>query len=300
MLTALLGAGIELLKGHRADLARRRRLITEQVGGHGLVVVQRQVLGAVVQHRVHLVEHRTLGADAVLEEGRQVVGAPAALGQVLGEQAGGLVTEQHAALQPLILLQRAESITWRVAFAAVAQGLDQVLTALPGLAFAFSRQQLHAVLVEHVPEAQAEAHIEREAQAGLRAGFGDRLQAHQVGVDGVGVFALEQVIGGVRHGRIELAAITPLAFGHCAVEIIGAVLADAVLLVRGDVGAVDGAERRLQRQAAGVFGTAFDAVAGHTVGGARQVLAALDQLLISGLGGQRQEQGGSNQNGLHA
>jgi hypothetical protein len=176
-----------------------------------------------------------------------------------------------------------------MALATMAQHFDQILTALPGFTFAFSRLQLHAVLIEHVPEAQTEAQIERKAQIGLRAGFGDRLQAHQVGVDGVGVFAFEQVIGGVGHRRIEIAAIATLTFGHRSVEIISAVIADAMLFVRGDIGAVDGAEWRLQRQAASVLGAAFNAMARHAIGGTRQVLTAFDQLLVGRKGRERQQ-----------
>ncbi|MNF94221.1 hypothetical protein D3C84_769260 [compost metagenome] len=256
------------------------------------MVVPGQVLGAVVQHRVHLVEHRALVADAVLEEGGQVVRGPAALGEVLGQQAGGLVAEDHPTGHAQVLLQGTHGVARGVAFATVAEHFHQVLAALPFLALALGRLQLHAVLVDHVPEGHAETHVEGEGQVGLRARPGDGLQAHQVGVDGVGVFALEQVVGGVRHGRVQLAAVLALALGHRLEEVVGAVVADTMLLVRGDVGAVDGAERRYQRQSAGVLGAAFDAVASHAVGGAGQVLAAFDQRLVrrlfSGLGGERQ------------
>ncbi|MNF94226.1 hypothetical protein D3C84_769310 [compost metagenome] len=230
----------------------------------------------------------------MLEEGGQVIGRPAAFGEVLGQQAGGLVAEDHPAGHAQVLLQGTEGVARGVALAAMAEHFHQVLATLPLLALAVGRLQLHAVLVEHVPEGHAEAHVEGEGQVGLRTGLGDGLQAHQVGVDGVGVLPLEQVVGGVGHGRVELAAILALAQGHRLEEVVGAVVADAVLLVRGDVGAVDGAEGRHQRQAAGVLGAALDAVAGHAVGGTRQVLAALDQRLVLGLlrrlGGQRQQQ----------
>ncbi|MNT86236.1 hypothetical protein D3C72_2265020 [compost metagenome] len=57
-----------------------------------------------------------------------------------------------------------------------------------------------------------------------------------------------------------------------------------MLLVRGDVGAVDGAERRHDGQATGIGGATGRGVAGHAIGCPRQVFTLFDLLLIGRLG----------------
>jgi hypothetical protein len=296
LLATALAAVVQLRLGQRLDHLGRRRLVAEQVGGHGRQVAVVEVLGAVVHHREHLVEHAALGAHAVLEEARQVRLGPTARGKVAGQQAGRQVAVEQAAAQALVLLQGAGQVARGMALAAVAEHLDHVLPAFPGLAAPFLRLQAHALAVEQVPAGQAHAHVEREAQAGLRRRPGDRFLGHQVGVDGVGILALDQVIGGVGHRRIEVGAVLALALGKSGEELVGAVGADAVFLVRGDVGAVDGAERRLDRQSAGERRAALGGMAGHAVGGAGEVFAALDQRRVgAGGGGQERRQRGQRQ-----
>ncbi|MNE31557.1 hypothetical protein D3C80_1251330 [compost metagenome] len=261
-------------------------MVTEQEGGHGGQVLLVEVHGAVVEHREHLVEHGALGAHAVLEEAAQVLVVPAACGQVVGQQAGGQVAVEHATGQALVLFHRARQAARGMALATVAQRFDHVLAALPGLALAVARCQLEVLGIQHVPASQAQAHIEREVQAGDRGGAVDRLHRLQVRVDGIDVFTRHQVIRGVGHGRIQVGAVAALALGHGGIELVRAVGADAVFLVRGDVGAIDGAERRDDRQAAGIGRAARGGVAGHAVGRAGQVLAAFDLVRVGSLGQQ--------------
>ncbi len=242
------------------------------------------MLGAVVHHREHFVEHAALGADAVLEEGGQVRLGPAAIGQVLGQQARGQVAPQQATAQTLVLLQRTDRVARGMALAAMAHDFDHVLPTLPGRAFAFGRLQLHALAVEHVPAAKSLAHVERKAQRSLRCRAVDWRHGHQVSEDRVRIFTLDQVVRGVRHRRVEVGTVLALALGYRGEEFVGAVVADAVLLVRGDVAAVNGAERRMDRQAAGVRRAAFGGVAGHAVGRTGQVFTALDLRLVGRLG----------------
>ncbi|MNP61978.1 hypothetical protein D3C76_1572150 [compost metagenome] len=88
------------------------------------------------------------------------------------------------------------------------------------------------------------------------------------------------MIGGVRHRRVQIGAIAPLAFGQGGEELVIAVQADTVLFVRRDVGAINGAERRDDWQAAGIRRATGCGVAGHAVGRARQVFALLDLLWV--------------------
>ncbi|MCY1425019.1 hypothetical protein D9M71_407980 [compost metagenome] len=205
---------------------------------------------------------------------------PATGRQVSGQQARRQITIENAAGHALVLLHRTRQATRGVALATVTEHVDHVLAALPGFAFAFGRLQLHILAVHHVPAHQAQAHVEREAQAGDRGGALDRLDGFQVGMNRIGIGARHQVIRGVRHRRIQVRAIAAFAFGQRGEELVIAVQADAVLFARGDVGAVDRAERRHDRQAARVRRPTRCGVARHAVGGAGEVFALLDLRII--------------------
>jgi hypothetical protein len=83
----------------------------------------------------------------------------------------------------------------------------------------------------------------------------------------------------VGHGREQIA---PRAFAvaYRVIELLECPVADTGLPVGGDVGGIDHAERRLDRQAAGerlaCLAVAVIGVARHAVGEFRQVFAALD------------------------
>ncbi len=228
-----------------------------------------------MKHREHLVEHRPLRAHAVLEKRAQILLIPAARGQIGGQQARCQITIENAAGHALVHLHRAGQAAWRMAFAAVTENVDHVLAALPRLTFAFGRLQLDVFAVEHVPAGQTQTHIERKAQAGHRRGAFDRLDGFQIRVNRIGVGARHQVIRGVRHRWIQIRTVAPLAFGQRSEELVIVVQTDAVLFARGDVGAVDRAEWREDRQAAGIRGATRCGVAGHAVSGAGEVFAAL-------------------------
>ncbi|MNJ47372.1 hypothetical protein D3C77_425290 [compost metagenome] len=243
LLTTTLGAVTELIKCHGFDHLGRRRLITQQVGGHGGQVGVLEVLGAVVHHREHLVEHAALGTHAVFEESGQVGRGPATLSQILGQQAGGQVAVEQATGQAFVLLQRADTVARRMAFTAVAEHFDHVLAALPRWAFALGTLQLDAFAVEHVPARQAHAHVERKAQAGLGRRTMNRGHTHHVRMDGIGILACDQVVGGIGHCRVEIGPVLAFALGQGGEELVSAVAADAKFCVRGDVTAPDRAER---------------------------------------------------------
>ncbi|MNK50884.1 hypothetical protein D3C87_697700 [compost metagenome] len=205
---------------------------------------------------------------------------PATGRQVSGQQARCQITIENATGHALVHLHRTGQTARRVALATVTQHVDHVLAAFPGFALAFGRLQLHVLAVHHVPAHQAQAHVEREAQAGDRRGALDRLDGFQVGMNRVGICTRDQVIRGVRHCRIQVRAIAALAFGQRGEELVIVVQADAVLFARGDVGAVDRAERRHDRQAARIGRATRCGVARHAVGGAGEVLALLDLRII--------------------
>ncbi len=72
---------------------------------------------------------------------------------------------------------------------------------------------------------------------------------------------------------------------HGIEEILVAVVADAGLLVRRDVGRVERAERQFEGEPAGEWLAALRGVANDTVGSVREVLAAFDQARLRKLRG---------------
>ena len=114
------------------------------------------------------------------------------------------------------------------------------------------------------------------------AGASTGLQAHEIGVERVEVVAGDEVIGGVWHCRIERMP-EGAALDHGRLEAAGGPSADSRLGVRRDVGGVDGAEGRGERQAAGEIEAALGGVARGAIAGDREVAALLDERRILGL-----------------
>jgi hypothetical protein len=88
----------------------------------------------------------------------------------------------------------------------------------------------------------------------------------------------------VRKRREEMPAVAIDAFAHRAGKGLQRPAADAGLGVWGDVGAVDGAERRLERRAAGVGLAAFGGMAAHAVADVGELRALGDLLARERLG----------------
>src|SRR6185437_3786034 len=131
------------------------------------------------------------------------------------------------------------------------------------------------------PDAQGPAHGQRPGDAVGLVGLIDRRHAvHEVGVKRLHVVGRYAGEGRVGHGRIQRVAVLGDALAQGAVEVFERVVTDAGLLVRRDVGRIEGAQRRGDAQAAGVGLAVLDGVAGDAVAGAGQVFAALDELRV--------------------
>ena len=149
------------------------------------------------------------------------------------------------------------------------------------------------VVEDQVPEEHAPALVIGESQGVFRHRVADRLQAEQVGLDGLHLVIRHQGIGGIGKCRVVAFAVLADTLVQGTEEISITPVANTGLLVRRNVGRVQRAERQLELHAAGKGFAAGHGVARDTVSRCRQVLAALDQRLVIGL--YVQTQGGQSQ-----
>lgn len=271
---------------------RRQRL---EVAGDGGEVGVGHVLHAVHHHVGHAAEHRAALAAAGTQEADQVGFAPAAQsGPVVAAQAlGDPVLQRRAAGQVGRAIARRQGLllhaqpTRGMAGATVAKAFDQVGAArqhrvLPGGGL----EVLHLGSEGPAPECQRPAHRQRPRDVAGLVGLLHRLHAmHEVGVEGAHVRFADSRVGRVGHRRVERVAGPGHAVAHGTVEVLEAVVADAGLAVRGDVGRVHRADRRFHRQAPGERLAVPGGVAGHAIAGAGQVFTLPDQGRVRRCGG---------------
>ncbi len=205
---------------------------------------------------------------------RQLLVAPAAdAGLFVRRDVGGEPALHHFTAQVLALVKTKPQIARRMALAAVAERRRQIGAAIPLLILVEIRRETLLLEERQVPEFHAPTLVERERQLVLRVGLFHRRQTEQIILDRQHVIAAQFGVRGIRHRRIQV-ALWADALTHRAYELIVAPVADAGFLVSGDVGAVNGAERQLEGEAACIRRAARRGVARHAVGGTRQVLAA--------------------------
>ena len=116
-------------------------------------------------------------------------------------------------------------------------------TARVGLIRAFAQEQ-------HVPERDQRPEVQRKDQVvgGRRRMY--RLTRHQVRIRGSDVVVRHLREMDVRKRRVQRLAVTPDAGAQCTGERVARPAADAGFRIRRDVGRIDRAERRRERQAA--------------------------------------------------
>ena len=183
-----------------------------------------------------------------------------------------------------------------MAGAAVAQALHQVGAAQQLLVAACGRGVRRRRRGKHpAPDAQRKTHRQRprNIRGAVRRCI-RRHAMHQIGVQCAHVGVAQARIGRVGHGRVHRVALFRHAGAHQLVEIFKTPVADAVLLVRRDIGGVHLADRRGHAEAASIWFALRGCVAGDAVAGARQVFALPDLLRVGGgghAGASRQQQG---------
>ncbi|MNH13470.1 hypothetical protein D3C79_730420 [compost metagenome] len=241
-----------------------------------------QVGEALLDHGIHAGEDAALDRVALAQQPGQGVMGPALAPELGGGDLRGHHPLDHGPFQVAGVVHRHEGIPRRVAFATVPQPIHQVAATIPVAALGRIGFEGAVLMGHHVPEQQAGAHVEGEADLVVTVRGGGRFGLHEVGVERLHVLIRDQVIGGVGHGGIE-AAIGGAAVVHHLIKILIAVAAYPLGLVGADVGGVDDAERRLERQSTGILLATLGGVAGGAVADLGQVFS-LCHLRILGVG----------------
>ncbi len=261
-----------------------------QVMTDRLQVVIRHELGRVVEGIRHRAEDDGMAVPAALEEGVYVLLAPAAkTGIRVAAQARRIPAVEKRAGK----IERAAFIerffrhgdgARRMTAAAMTRPLNEIGATVP-LVVAGGFRLIGAAFGEDgVPERERPAHVHRPLDVrGPVFLLNGCDPAGEIGVERADVVVAHLHIRGVRHCRIEAVTVGCHALTDGAVEIGERIVADAGLLVRGDVGREDGAERRSHLQPAGK-GCAFRcAVTGNAVAQAGDIFTALHQFFRGGL-----------------
>ncbi len=160
----------------------------------------------------------------------------------------------------------------------MSEPIDEIGTAIPFDRFGRVRLELAFAEVQRAPAVQQLALVEREAQRVLVVRLAYRCHGLQIGEDCVRVFTRDLGVLGNRHCGVEQGAVRRAAGAHHLEERFLAPCADAVLRIRCDVRRIERTERRIHGKAAGEQFAARRGVAGDAVAGARQILAAFDDV----------------------
>ena len=210
--------------------------------------------------------------------GDEIVVAPAAdAGGLVRGDVEGAPARRHRAGEFLAVVQRERQISRRVAFAAMRQRFGEIGAPVPFRTLRRIGLEARIRIEQRRPEAHRPALVERKGQRIGRRRRAHRRQAEQIGLDRQRIGVGHVGVGRIRHRRIKPRAVAADAAMHRVEEILIAVIADAGLLVRRDVGRIERAERQLEAEAAGIFLAARRGVADHAVRRPRQIFAALDQ-----------------------
>ncbi len=210
---------------------------------------------------------------------------------------GRMPRPHHAAAQRAFHVFGHQRIARCVATAAMRQGAGQIGSPVDLGVFRRVGRKALVVEKERIPHEHGSPDTKGEGQVGRRRFVVDGLHAvHEVGVQVPDILVGDERVGGVGHGRIKPAAVTPYPLAHRAGEIFQAVVADTRTFGRGDVAGVNRAQRALDGVAASEgLARRRPRMTGHAVRGDGQGTAALDPLrIVIGVRarrGQRQRQG---------
>ncbi|MNT03104.1 hypothetical protein D3C72_1376240 [compost metagenome] len=219
-------------------------------------------------------------------EGRGTIGAAGTqelddLGFAPAGQAGGLVAQvlripafQHRAGQELAAAIVGHRLFLEgqpargMAGAAVGEAFNQFGAALLAGIQGWIRGEAARAREQQLPPGKRPAHVGRPWNGAVGVVLPDRLHcAHEVGIQRLDLGVAGDHVRGVGHCRIQRLAVMADATPHRALEIRIVVRADAGIRVRGDVGRIQRAHRRLHAKPTGEGLAARCGMAGGAVGG---------------------------------
>ena len=224
---------------------------------------------------------RVLVGNAVLEIGLKRLDGPWHGRRRRRVERGRMPALHLAAGEGLVLYFRAELVARRMTGAAMPESLHQIGAAIPLGAARGVGPEDAALEIAGLPEADARA---RQRHGVAPVLLLHRLARHDEGIERGDVLVRQLGEMVVRERREEMPAFAVDAFAHRARKGRERPAADAGLGVRRDVGAIDGAERRLERRATGVGLAALGGVAAQAVADVGELLALGDLLAREGFG----------------
>jgi hypothetical protein len=250
------------------------------IGGDG-VDVARVGQTQVLHGRLHRpAGHRVVGGDTGTQVLGQVVARPRQGRRRVDVQRRHVPALGLAAVQVAAEVRAAQLGPRCVASGAMRQRLRQVVAAVPLGAALRIRTPGFALQIKDVPERHQRPETEGESHAVVRGRCIERGTGHEPGIHGPDVVLGQVRVMVVGEGRIQQMAVARYAFAQRAGECRFAPAADTGAGVGRDVGAVHGAEWRVQRASARVGTARIDGVAGGAGAHRRHAPAAFDGGLV--------------------
>ncbi len=157
------------------------------------------------------------------------------------------------------------------------EALGKIRAAIPDLAPFGIGLKRPFVEKEQLPTGKERTKAERKDEVVARRFCDDRFARHQIGVERADILVghMREVVVG--EGWIKVASLTIDAFAHGALKRSLRPGADAGVRIGCDVGRVDDAERRRQRQTACKCFLAWNGVARYAVADRRELRTLLDR-----------------------
>ena len=226
-----------------------------------------------VQHRSHAESHHALRRQTGAQELHEVGLVPATGAQRIRRQRWGVRSFDGVAFQIARLVHGEGELGARaVAFRTVAQRIDQILAArhfVDGVI-----KLLGCRAIDHVPQGNGGAHIERKAHLVGAVGHFNGALLHQPDPQRIDITACDLVIAGIGHGGVQHLATGGDARRNGAVQIVCRPIANTVLFGGRDIAAVQRAHGGHHGHAARQLGASLRrAMAGRAITCTKDLLA---------------------------
>ena len=154
------------------------------------------------------------------------------------------------------------------------RSFDQILSAILCFRLAGGLEARFLAESKPVPGANAETHVEREAELGFLNDIVHRLHLmHEIIIQSADIFFRQLAIVLIWHCWIKMRAVGTNAIIESGAKLIECPVSNAGFLIRSDVGRPDRTHRACNRAATGKGLAAFHRMAGHAVGGIHDIFA---------------------------